>query len=101
MEGELLDHVRLDFNQGNLMVLNFSIAFIMFGVALNLKPEQFKMLLKNPKAAVTGIVSQFVLLPVLTFALIWFAKPLPGLAMGMILVAACPGGNLSNFFSTF
>jgi BASS family bile acid:Na+ symporter len=100
MDSGLLDHVRLEFDQSSLMMLNFSIAFIMFGVALNLKPEQFTSLLKHPKAAITGLISQFLLLPFLTFVLIWFSEPLPGLAMGMILVATCPGGNISNFFSS-
>ncbi len=99
MDGSVLDDVKLDFSEGNLMLLNFSIAFIMFGVSLNLKPSQFTALLKNPRPALTGLASQFILLPLLTFTLIWFSNPLPGLAMGMILVAACPGGNLSNFFS--
>lgn len=41
-----------------------------------------------------------MLLPVFTFLLVWLFNPLPGLALGMILVAACPGGNVSNFFSS-
>ena len=45
------------------------------------------------------MVSQFILLPAITFLLVYFLRPHPGLALGMILVAACPGGNVSNFYS--
>lgn len=71
----------------------------MFGVALSIKPEDFKNLLKNPKAAIVGIISQFILLPALTFLLIKIIDPYPSIALGMMLIAACPGGNISNFMT--
>jgi len=95
-----LSGVRVEFSEGALLFLNLSIAFIMFGVALGVKRENFQELIKNPKGAITGVVSQFLLLPAITFLLVWILRPLPGIALGMILVAACPGGNVSNFFST-
>lgn len=94
-----LDQIRLDFDESNLFLLNLSIAFIMFGVSLGLDTSNFKTIIKYPRAAITGSASQFLLLPALTFLLVWILKPHPSLAMGMILVAACPGGNVSNFFS--
>jgi BASS family bile acid:Na+ symporter len=92
----------LEFSPGDLLILNFALAFIMFGVALEIKTNHFKKLLFNPKAAVVGVVSQFLLLPLFTFLLtIIFRKFLtPTIALGMILVAACPGGNISNFFTS-
>jgi BASS family bile acid:Na+ symporter len=99
MEDALYD-IRIDFSEDSLLFLNISLAFIMFGVALGIDAKNFKELLRNPKSVITGIVSQFLLLPALTFLLIWIFKPIQGLALGMILVAACPGGNLSNFFSS-
>lgn len=69
----------------------------MFGVALNLTREDFTSLLKSPKSAVIGIFSQFVALPLITFLLIMALEPKPSIALGMMLVAACPGGNISNF----
>ncbi len=69
----------------------------MFGVALNLNTEDFTSLLKSPKSALVGILSQFVALPFITFILIITLEPQPSIAMGMMLVAACPGGNISNF----
>ncbi|WP_026210898.1 bile acid:sodium symporter family protein [Flexithrix dorotheae] len=94
-----LQDIHLNFNAGSLTLLNLCLAFIMFGIALSLKVENFREVAQNLKSTITGITSQFVLLPLLTFLLVWFANPLPGLAAGMILVAACPGGNISNFFT--
>jgi bile acid:Na+ symporter, BASS family len=98
---EVLDHIRLNFTQGGLLVLNFALAFIMFGVALKIKLSDFNKVLHNPKPAIVGYVSQFVLLPAVTFLLILVIRPMPSVALGMILVAACPGGNISNFLSSF
>lgn len=97
---ELLDHVRLNFSQGSLIFLNMALAIIMFGVALSIKFVDFKELLLNPKPTIIGYISQFLLLPVFTFLLILIIRPTPSVALGMILVAACPGGNISNFLSS-
>ncbi len=94
-----LDMVKLNFNESSQLALNICLAFIMFGVALHLKPVHFKLLLQSPKKLITGIVSQFVLLPLFTFLLVWLLQPMPSIALGMMLVAACPGGNVSNFMS--
>jgi BASS family bile acid:Na+ symporter len=59
----------------------------------------FKRLLKNPKIVFVGVLSQFFLLPACTFLAILLIKPHPSFALGMMLIAACPGGNVSNFFS--
>jgi BASS family bile acid:Na+ symporter len=99
MNSDVLDQVKLNWNPDTTIALNFAIAFIMFGVSLDLTKANFIALFKNPKPTLTGIISQFILLPVFTFILVWLVNPLPGLALGMILVAACPGGNVSNFFS--
>lgn len=94
-----LQQLHLNFNEDSLFLLHLSLAFIMFGVALTLERKKFVEIVQNPKGVVTGFISQFILLPALTFLLVYIVNPLPGLALGMILVAACPGGNVSNFFS--
>jgi len=71
----------------------------MFGVALSIRVEHFIQLRHQKKALATGIFSQYILLPSLTVLLILLWSPSKGMALGMILVAACPGGNASNFFS--
>ncbi|MEP2026502.1 MAG: bile acid:sodium symporter family protein [Reichenbachiella sp.] len=97
---ENLDHVALSFNKESLLLLNACIALIMFGVALDLKIHHFKYLLKAPKPIFIGLVSQLLLLPLLTFVLVFLLEPSPSMALGMMLVAACPGGNVSNFYAS-
>lgn len=97
---DILDWIRLNFSSGGLLFMNITIAFIMFGVALEIKIKQFKDVLIKPKSAILGVISQFVALPALTFLLVLIIKPSPSVALGMILVAACPGGNISNFISS-
>lgn len=92
-----IDDIQLNFSEDSLRVLNICLGIIMFGVALDLHWADFKRLVSEPKSTLTGMVSQFLLLPFLTFLVVWIFKPHPSLALGMILVAACPGGNISNF----
>ena len=94
-----LDQVKINFDSAGLWVLNIALAIVMFGVALGIKIHDFKQLLKTPKLLIVGILSQFILLPLLTFILVVLIKPQPSIALGMIMVAACPGGNISNFMT--
>ncbi len=97
-----LDEIRLNFSPESLFVLNLTLAFIMFGVALEIKVQHFQRIITNPKAAVVGFISQFFLLPAITFSLIALLRNqiTPTVALGMLLVASCPGGNISNFISS-
>ncbi|MEP1034178.1 bile acid:sodium symporter family protein [Ekhidna sp.] len=96
---ETIDQVTLNFSEANLFYLNLSLGFIMFGVAINLHLDDFLRVIKNPRAALAGIFSQFLVLPALTYLLILIIQPRPSFALGMMLVAACPGGNISNFMA--
>jgi BASS family bile acid:Na+ symporter len=96
-----LDTVHIDFNSETIWVLNVVLAFVMFGIALDIKMADFTQLIKRPKSVLAGIFSQFVLLPFFTFLLVLLIRPQPSIALGMFLVAACPGGNISNFISFF
>ncbi len=97
-----LDPIRINFSDSGSLVLNFVLAFIMFGVALGIKTSQFKKLIYSPKPIALGVIFQFVALPAVTFLLIIALHKYitPTVAMGMILVAACPGGNISNFMTS-
>lgn len=97
---ESLDWVWLNFTNGGLLFMNLTLAFIMFGVALQIRLEHFKLLIVSPKPVILGFISQFIALPFFTFILVLIIRPTPSVAMGMILVAACPGGNISNFISS-
>ena len=96
-----LDALNVTMNGGSTL-LNIVLAFVMFGVALGIKPATFVDIIKNPKSILTGITCQLILLPALTLILImicgdWIS---PMIALGMILVASCPGGNISNFITS-
>ena len=74
----------------------------MFGVALSIKTKTFKEVFTKPKSVIVGIVLQWVALPAVTFAIALALSSFitPMIALGMILVASCPGGNISNFISS-
>ena len=72
----------------------------MFGVSLELTWPDITRAFKRPKPTLLGLFSQFILLPAVTFLIVWLFNPLPGLALGMFLVAACPSGTVSNFMSS-
>ena len=99
---ESLNSVTINFGEGGMMIVNIILAFVMFGVALGIKPHRLKDIIKNPKSIITGIVCQLILLPALTLLLIMMMKQWisPMIALGMILVASCPGGNISNFITS-
>jgi len=94
-----LDKVQINFDSNSLWVLNLALAVVMFGVALGITFDDFKQLLKQPKLVLIGVLLQFVLLPLVTFLLVILIKPQPSIALGMFMVAACPGGNISNFMT--
>lgn len=92
-----IDEVRLSFNPQTLTVLNAVLGLVMFGVALELKVEDFKLALKGPKGLALGLVGHHILFPAMTYLLVWVLNPLPSIALGMILVSSCPAGHISNF----
>ncbi len=96
---KVLDSLKLNFNDNGLWALYIALAIIMFGVSLEITTDDFKRLFKSPKLVLIGVFSQFVLFPLITFVLINIINPTPSIALGMILVAACPGGNISNFLT--
>lgn len=95
----VLDTVQINFNSETLWMLNFALAFVMFGVALEISLADFRRLAQNPKPILVGVFSQFLLLPAITFLLVITIQPYPSIALGMFMIAACPGGNISNFIS--
>ncbi len=94
-----VDEIRLNFNPASLAVLNAVLAFLMFGIALDTRAEDFRRLVRMPMAFAVGIVAQFLFLPAITFLLTLIVQPGPSIALGMILVACCPPGNVSNILT--
>ena len=95
-----LDGLTVQFDQPG--ILNIILALIMFGVALGISGRQFVQLIRHPKPVFAGVFLQFLVLPFITFLLVVLLRNwiTPTVAMGMILVAACPGGNISNFMTS-
>ena len=97
-----IDQIQVTLNAGGMITINIVLAFVMFGVALGIKPGTFVEVFSKPKSVILGVLCQLVLLPAFTcllaIALSWWISPMMGL--GMILVASCPGGNISNFMSS-
>lgn len=94
-----IDSVRLNFSAESLGLLNAVLALIMFGVALELDLGRFRDVARNPRALLTGMFAVLVVFPLATAALVRVVKPPPSVALGMLLVATSPGGNMSNFLT--
>ncbi|HEX6194367.1 MAG TPA: bile acid:sodium symporter family protein [Jiangellaceae bacterium] len=88
--------MEVQFDPASLVLVNIILATMMFGVSLSLRADDFRRILTAPVAPVAGLVAQFLLLPGLTCLGTWAFGVDPELALGMILVASCPGGTFSN-----
>jgi predicted Na+-dependent transporter len=91
-----IDDVVLNFNPGTLVVLNVVLGLIMFGIALDTSPDDFKVVARKPKPFVIAILAQLIVLPAVTFGLTLILPVTASMALGMILVACCPPGNISQ-----
>lgn len=99
-----IDDIKVTLNTVGMDTINIVLAFVMYGVALGIKPHIFVDVFKKPKSVILGACCQLILLPLITFLLAllmdkcgWITWTM---ALGMILVASCPGGNISNFISS-
>ena len=98
---ESLNAVTINFGEGGMMIVNIILAFVMFGVALGIKLNALTDIIHKPKSIIVGMCLQWFALPAITFAIAMALSPVitPMIALGMILIASCPGGNISNFLS--
>ena len=99
-----IDSINVTMNAGGMNTINIVLAFVMYGVALGIKPHSFVEVFQKPKSVVVGVCCQLILLPLFTFLLALLMDSVGwiswSMALGMILVASCPGGNISNFISS-
>lgn len=89
----------LHFSPSAALGLQLILALIIFGVSLELSFADFRRLLAAPRPVLAALLSQLLALPLLTYVLVWAFDPAPGLALGLMMTAACPGGNISNVFT--
>ena len=100
---QILDPLDPNLGAGEMTLVNIILALVMFGVALGIKLDTFKDVFRYPKSIFVGIGLQWVALPLVTLCVALALNSIitPMVALGMILVASCPGGNISNFMSSY
>ncbi len=86
-------------NFASSFLLPAVLALIMFGMGLSLTKRDFKNILKYPKALITGLTGQMIILPAFAFLIAWLSGLPPELQVGIIIIAACPGGATSNLIT--
>jgi len=101
MEPTGADALYVELSGGFRLAMSASLVVMMFTVALGLKIADFKALKSEPRPVIIGAIAQILGLPLLTLGLIYLLGPVPSVALGMIVVACCPGGNVSNALTMF
>lgn len=86
-------------DSASTIVLAGSLIIIMFGMGLSLIIDDFKRILIHPKAMLTGLVNQLIILPIIGFILVNIFPLAPEIAIGVMILAACPGGPTSNLIT--
>jgi len=81
------------------LILGIALAITMWGMGLGLVFDDFKRVLKNPKLILLGLANQLVFLPVIAFLLLSIFTATPEVAVGIVILSACPGGPTSNLLS--
>ena len=94
MNPDVIDAIQV--TPGSLLALNVVLGLIMLGIALDTAPSDFRVVLKHPKPFIIAILAQLLLLPLVTFGLTFVLPVTDSMALGMILVACCPPGNISQ-----
>ena len=94
---ETIDELRINFSPEALKVLNGVLALLMFSIALDIRLDDFRQLVRQPKPALVGLLSEYLYLPLVTLALVYVVQPAASIALGMVLLSVCPGGSTSNY----
>lgn len=101
MNSDTIDNFQLELGTASETGMAVVLAVMMFAVALGLRPSSFSFFKTQPRVYLTGVLAQIIGLPLLTLTLCFLLKPHPSVALGMILIACCPGGNTSNLIAMF
>jgi BASS family bile acid:Na+ symporter len=94
-----VDDIRIAFDEGSLTTLRIVLGLILLGVALDTRVSDFRRAVRRPWAILVAVVAQFLVLPAITFVLTLALDLRGSLALGLILVACCPPGNVSNILT--
>ncbi|GJL94793.1 MAG: symporter [Hyphococcus sp.] len=99
MDATTLDQLTITLDPSSQAMLAGAIIIMMFAIALGLKPDHFSFLKTHRRLFWGGLAAQLIGLPLMTIGLAAVLSLPPSIALGMIVVAACPGGNVSNFMT--
>lgn len=86
-------------DQVSTLVLAAALIIIMLGMGLSLVIDDFRNIFRNPKAVFVGLVNQLIILPLIGFGIVTLFPMQPEIAIGVMILAACPGGPTSNLIS--
>lgn len=86
-------------DQLSTIILAVALIIVMLGMGLSLVIEDFKRILIQPKAILVGLVNQLLFLPIIGYFIATILKLPPEIAVGIMILAACPGGPTSNLIS--
>jgi BASS family bile acid:Na+ symporter len=92
-----LDALRIQFDARSVLALKLILGFILFGIALDIRPADLRNVLRQPRLAFVGLAAQYLIFPLVTMVFLFALRPQPSLALGLLLIAALPGGNISNY----
>lgn len=99
MNIEALDALRIELDPVGQSGVALALMLMMFSIALGLRGSDFARVVEKPLIFLAGVLSQVVGLPLLTFGIVHLIAPPPSIALGMIVVACCPGGASSNLLT--
>ncbi|MBO6719723.1 MAG: bile acid:sodium symporter family protein [Rhizobiaceae bacterium] len=96
---EHIDQALFNFSPRIGLAVAVMVGFLVFAVALDLTWEQFRRVLRSPKAPGVGLAAQYVILPAVAYGVGMWMADTPSIALGLLLVACCPAGALSNYLT--
>lgn len=96
---EAIDQAAFNFSPEIGLAVAVMVGFLVFAVALDLTWDQFRRVLEKPKAPGIGLVAQYLVLPGVAFGVGLLMADTPSIALGLLLVACCPAGALSNYLT--
>jgi len=96
---QAIDQATFNFNPQIGLAVAVMVGFLVFAVALDLTWEQFRQVLRKPKAPGVGLLAQYLVLPAVAFGIGLLMADTPSIALGLLLVACCPAGALSNYLT--
>jgi BASS family bile acid:Na+ symporter len=89
----------MESNSLTSVLLPLALAIIMLGMGLGLTPTDFRRIGRHPKAITVGLISQMVVLPLIGVLIVWWLPLPPAIAVGLLVLAICPGGPSSNLIT--